>query len=89
MVLVWRKDETELLYQGDFAVKDFPNIQKTSDGLEVNITSQKDLGNYACQMMISSEDSPKLTHTIVLPSPPVINSIRTLNNRTVVSENDI
>ncbi|XP_018567788.1 lachesin isoform X2 [Anoplophora glabripennis] len=85
MVLVWRKDDSELLYQGDIAMKQFPNVKKTSEGLEVNVTSDRDYGKYTCQMMVSEDSSPKITHMVVPPTPPVINSIRTPNNNTEFS----
>ncbi|KAJ8919732.1 hypothetical protein NQ315_006260, partial [Exocentrus adspersus] len=83
LVLVWKKDENQLLYQGDFPIRLFSNINKTSGGLEVTVTSHNDYGKYSCQMMISTNNSPMITHSIVPPTPPKITSVLPEGNKTV------
>ncbi|KAJ8926222.1 hypothetical protein NQ314_021431 [Rhamnusium bicolor] len=84
VVLVWQKNENEFLYQGDVAMRNFPNMKKYSNGtLAINITSEKDFGKYACKMMISQNNSPYIIHTIVPPTAPKIIAITSADNKTV------
>lgn len=84
-VYIWHKDQT-LLYQGDIALKELPNIGKLENGtLKVKLISDADFGNYYCQFIVSDAQQPTVNHTVVKLSPPQIISLLAESNRTIVS----
>lgn len=78
-VLIWRKNHT-LLYQGETSLHRNSNIRRESNGaLQVNLTSEKDFGEYSCEIM--TNEHLKIIHTVVRLAAPTILTISTALNK--------
>ncbi|CAH0546577.1 unnamed protein product [Brassicogethes aeneus] len=88
-VRVWNKDSSNVLYQGGIQLNRNENIKLTSDeSLHIRNVSEKDVGNYTCEILITNNKKISVTHILRLPTAPKIISLKAENDRTTFSKGE-